>query len=75
MTQEESEFLDNYPEVLSPKHIQEILGIGRRQTYELLNQDPPPFYFVRVGRSIKVSKVLFVKWLLGISASSEERKN
>jgi hypothetical protein len=50
----------DYPEVLNPKHIQEILGIGRRQTYELLNQEPPPFHLVRVGRSIKVSKVLLL---------------
>lgn len=64
--------LRDYPEVLTPKHVQEILGIGRRQTYELFNQDYPPFHFVRVGRSIKIPKIVFTKWLLGLSSSSEE---
>lgn len=65
MAQLKKEFLKSYPEVLNPKDIQEVLGIGRRQTYELLNQVPPPFHIVRVGRSIKVSKVAFENWLTG----------
>lgn len=56
---------DDYPIVLEPPHIQEILGIGRRATYELLND--APFRVNRVGKNkmIKVSKDTFFKWLEG----------
>lgn len=57
--------LSEYPEILEPKHIREILRIGEKQTYELLNQNPPPFHYVRVGNRIKIAKSVFVKWLTG----------
>ncbi|MNP51081.1 Helix-turn-helix domain protein [compost metagenome] len=53
----------DYPSVLTAKEIQQILGIGERQTYELLN--PGQFHIVRVGKMIKVSKDVFLKWLQG----------
>jgi hypothetical protein len=65
MHERNQSILNGYPEVLDPKHIKEILRIGEKQTYELLNRDPPPFHYVRVGRMIKVSKVIFEKWLTG----------
>ncbi|GIN93150.1 hypothetical protein J22TS1_42010 [Siminovitchia terrae] len=51
------------PEALEPKHIQQILGIGGRQTYELL--DDAPFHVVRVGRLYKISKKAFFEWFDG----------
>lgn len=54
---------EEWPEALEPKHIQVILGIGRRQTYELL--EDPPFHMVKVGRLIKVSKKSFFEWFDG----------
>ncbi|MEK8206476.1 helix-turn-helix domain-containing protein [Paenibacillus sp. FSL L8-0696] len=53
----------DYPSVLTAKEIQQILGIGKRQTYELLNSGQ--FHIVRVGKMIKVSKDVFLKWLQG----------
>lgn len=53
----------DYPSVLNAKDIQQILDIGERQTYELLNSNQ--FHIVRVGRMIKVSKDVFLKWLEG----------
>ncbi|MEK4348018.1 helix-turn-helix domain-containing protein [Paenibacillus sp. FSL P4-0184] len=53
----------DYPSVLTAKEIQQILGIGERQTYELLNSSQ--FHIVRVGKMIKVSKDVFLKWLQG----------
>ncbi|MDF9845136.1 MULTISPECIES: helix-turn-helix domain-containing protein [unclassified Paenibacillus] len=53
----------DYPSVLTAKDVQEILGIGERQTYELLNSGQ--FHVVRVGRMIKISKEVFLKWLEG----------
>ncbi|MFS1513430.1 helix-turn-helix domain-containing protein [Chengkuizengella sp. SCS-71B] len=55
--------IEKYPEVLTPKHIQEILDIGERQTYELLLSKP--FHYVRVGRMYKISRETFFKWLNG----------
>lgn len=51
------------PAVLTAKEVQEVLGIGERQTYDLLNSEQ--FHIVRVGRMIKVSKDVFLKWLEG----------
>lgn len=65
MEAKEKFILDDYPDVLEPKHIKEILGIGEKQTYELLNQEPPPFHYVRVGRRIKIAKPTFEKWFMG----------
>jgi hypothetical protein len=54
---------DDYPSVLAPEDVQEILGIGRRKVYEFLKN--PPFHTVRVGKLIKVSKQVFINWLEG----------
>ncbi|WP_405168493.1 DNA-binding protein [Paenibacillus sp. FSL H3-0286] len=53
----------DYPSILTPDDIKKILGIGRKQTYEFLNN--PPFNVVRVGKLIKVSKAVFINWLEG----------
>lgn len=54
---------DELPEALAPKHIQQILSIGRKQTYELLAN--PPFHVVKVGRIYKISKKAFFNWFDG----------
>ncbi|GAK05626.1 hypothetical protein JCM19037_4137 [Geomicrobium sp. JCM 19037] len=60
-----SKSLTEYPEVMEPKHVQEFLNIGEKQTYELLNSEPKPFHYIRVGRRIKISKDAFEKWFTG----------
>ncbi|TDF96597.1 helix-turn-helix domain-containing protein [Paenibacillus piri] len=55
--------LDHYPPVIDVTHIQEILGIGRRQAYELVHSNS--FKVVRIGKRIKVVKSIFIKWLEG----------
>ncbi|TCJ00483.1 helix-turn-helix domain-containing protein [Cytobacillus praedii] len=55
--------LEDFPVVLDVDDIKEILGIGRRQAYELVNSDS--FHIVRVGRRIKVAKDVFIDWLQG----------
>lgn len=55
--------LNNYPDVLNVIDIQEILGIGRRQSYQLVASNQ--FHTVKVGKRIKVSKSVFAKWLRG----------
>ncbi|WHY57265.1 hypothetical protein [Peribacillus simplex] len=48
---------DELQEALEPKHVQEILGIGRSQTYELFNK--PPFHVVKSEGYTKFQKLLF----------------
>lgn len=55
--------LEKYPDVLSVRDIQTILDIGRRQAYELIHSEQ--FFSVKVGKSIKISKKVFVAWLNG----------
>jgi excisionase family DNA binding protein len=55
-----------YPNILDVSHVQNILGIGRRQAYELVNSGQ--FHIVRVGRRIKISRNVFWKWLNGKEA-------
>jgi excisionase family DNA binding protein len=56
-------FIQVNNQVLNVEDIQRILGIGRRQAYELVNSKK--FHVVRIGRTIKVSKEVFEKWLSG----------
>jgi excisionase family DNA binding protein len=51
------------PDVLNVTDIQKILGIGRRQAYELVNSGQ--FHVVRVGKSIRILREVFFKWLNG----------
>ncbi|MEY9091877.1 hypothetical protein ABH899_000476 [Paenibacillus sp. RC84] len=51
--------------VVKPKDVKEILEIGEKQTYEFLNQSPPPFHMVRMGRKIKISECVFRRWFEG----------
>ncbi|MEC1780046.1 helix-turn-helix domain-containing protein [Schinkia azotoformans] len=49
--------------VLDVEDIQEYLGIGRRQAYELVNSGQ--LHVVRIGRRIKISREVFLTWLNG----------
>jgi excisionase family DNA binding protein len=51
------------PDVLNVTDIQKILGIGRRQAYELVNSGQ--FHVVRVGKSIRILREVFFNWLNG----------
>ncbi|MGG2201426.1 helix-turn-helix domain-containing protein [Paenibacillus validus] len=53
----------NYPEVLQVTDIQQILGIGRRQAYELANSGQ--FHVIRIGKSIRVARDVFFSWMNG----------
>ncbi len=48
---------------LDADDIQQILGIGRKQTYELIHSGA--FYSLKIGRRIKVPTKSFVKWFYG----------
>ena len=50
-------------ETLDVVDIQSILGIGRRQAYQLINSGQ--FHIVRIGKRIKVSRKVYFEWLYG----------
>lgn len=53
----------SYPDVLQVADIQQILGIGRRQAYELVNSGQ--FRVIRIGKSIRVVRDVFFNWMNG----------
>ncbi|WP_144461609.1 helix-turn-helix domain-containing protein [Siminovitchia fortis] len=54
---------DDYPDVLDVSDIQALLGIGRKQAYELVHSGE--FHVIRVGKRIKVSKCGLINWIEG----------
>ncbi|MBF0709387.1 helix-turn-helix domain-containing protein [Alkalihalobacillus hwajinpoensis] len=55
--------LDNYPDVLNVSDVQRVLGIGRKQAYELVHSGN--FHVINIGKRIKVSKSVLIKWIEG----------
>jgi len=49
------------PEILTVPDVQEYLQIGRRQAYALCTD--PDFPSIRIGKSIRIPKKAFFKWL------------
>jgi len=54
---------EQIPTILQVSDIQEILKIGRRQAYELVNSGQ--FHTVRIGKTIRINKDVFINWLNG----------
>ncbi|KGR89565.1 hypothetical protein CD30_16325 [Ureibacillus massiliensis 4400831 = CIP 108448 = CCUG 49529] len=55
--------LNDYPDVLTVKDIQSILGICASKAYELTRSGE--FYVLRIGPLIKIPKQSFLQWLNG----------
>jgi hypothetical protein len=61
-TNEKNKEINDYPIVLSAKHLMEILDIGKRKAYELMDEEGFPL--VRIGTKTKrVARDDFFKWL------------
>ncbi|KAF0821508.1 DNA-binding protein [Cytobacillus firmus] len=56
-------YLNGYTDTLTPRQIKDILGIGLRQTYQLLKTKP--FTEMRVGKGNLYSKRFLLLWLEG----------
>jgi hypothetical protein len=54
---------NEFPPLLTPKHIQQILNNGRTQSYALMNSGE--FHVIRVGKRLYVLKEVFLEWLRG----------
>jgi hypothetical protein len=61
---------NEYPDVLNVSDLQNLLGIGRKQAYELVHSDK--FHVVKIGKRIKVSKHVLINWIEG---ESHEKSN
>ncbi|MFC7784242.1 DNA-binding protein [Rossellomorea sp. GCM10028870] len=54
---------EELPDVMTVKDVQHFLEIGRRQSYELMEN--PSFHVVKVGKLYKISKISFLRWFDG----------
>lgn len=57
-----------YPLVMKVEHVMEILGIGKRVAYELM--DRTDFPCTKIGRLKRVNRDAFFDWLEGTSKVS-----
>lgn len=62
---------NKYPMTLRPKHIQEIMKMSQKKTYEFLNE--APFHIAKAGRELYISKLVFRNWLEGTDFNIFER--
>lgn len=53
--------LENYPDVLTPDDVIEILNIGRSKIYELLNDGT--IKSIRIGRKHRIPKKILIEFL------------
>ena len=49
-----------YPDIVSPKQMMQMLHIGRNKAFQLLNSDIPS---IRIGRLHKIPKVFIIEYL------------
>lgn len=60
---------DDYPDILNVSDIQTLLGIGRKQAYELVHSGN--FHVINIGKRIKVSKNVLINWIEGGSSNAK----
>lgn len=58
--------LSEYPDVLSVQSVQDILGIGRKQVYKLIEEGK--LFAVRPGKSFLISKTTLENYLNGANS-------
>jgi excisionase family DNA binding protein len=62
--------LDALPGVLTVEQVRAVLRIARGTAYELVHSRGFPK--IRIGRSIRVPKAAFIKWIAEQAANGEE---
>lgn len=53
--------MDEVPAIMNVTDVQDLLGIGKRQAYELANSEGFPSF--RLGTLIKIPKDEFIEWM------------
>ena len=61
--------MDDYGDILSPKDVHDILGIGYNKTYELLTSGTIKSF--RIGRDRKIPKECLKKYIDSMLAESD----
>ena len=51
----------DYPIILTVKHMQEILGIGKHSAYDLMKREDFPSF--KVGKQLRVERDKFFEWM------------
>lgn len=54
-------FMDDYPDVLTPYEVMEILGLSKNKVYELLKQGS--LHAVRIGHKWRITKQALISFL------------
>ena len=49
-----------YPDIVSPKQLMQMLHIGRNKAFKLLNGDIPS---IRIGKNHKIPKIYVIEYL------------
>lgn len=52
---------DNYPDILKPEEIQQILGVSRATCWKIMYSKGFPL--IKISRVLRVHKAEFIKWL------------
>ncbi|MEM4993020.1 MULTISPECIES: helix-turn-helix domain-containing protein [Priestia] len=52
---------EQFPYILTAKHVQEILGVGKEKAYQLM--DGESFPVIKIGRHKKVQREAFFRWI------------
>lgn len=55
------EILKDYKDVITPKELKEILGIGKNQVYDLLHSGT--IASIKIGTNFKITKTAVQKYL------------
>ena len=50
-----------YPDIVTPKQLMQMLHIGRNKAFKLLNTDEIPS--IRIGKSHKIPKIYVIEYL------------
>lgn len=58
---QEYELLKDYQDVLTPKDIKEVLGIGKNAVYKLLNDNKISSF--KIGSHFKITKLALLDYL------------
>jgi hypothetical protein len=59
----------DYPLILTAEHISEILQIGKRKSYEIM--DEKGFPLIRLGKIKRTSREEFFKWIRSHSTKND----
>lgn len=55
--------LNNYPEILTPRDIMQILQLSKNTVYSMLNNSTLPAYRIGIGKICRINKADLIDYL------------